>query len=115
MAQYPPTAKINISRDRVAKIVLSRPRPYYSRSGTKDLAANERLVTVTFATALADANWIFAGLTFWNSADAEIDIIQLQAMGRIAKSASGFTVLLNVAPPTDNYKMDWSIAEAYNP
>lgn len=99
----------------MAKIVLSRPRPYYSRSGTEDLAANERLVTVNFGTALRDANWIFAGLTFWNSADEEIDIIQLQAMGRVQKSASGFTVLLNVPPPTGNYKMDWSIAEAYDP
>lgn len=112
---YPSPAKITIGADRVAKITIGRPRPYYSRSGTQALAALETAVVVNFPTPLRDANWIFAGLTFWNSADADIDIVQLMATSRLAKSASGFTLLLAAPPPTANYNLDWSIAEAYNP
>lgn len=112
---YPSPSKLTIAADRVVKITLSRPRPYYSRSGTTRLTQGSVVVTVTFATALRDANWVFAGLTFWNSADPVIDVQMLSAMGRIAKSASGFELVLNAPPLSDNYYLDWSIAESYNP
>jgi len=115
MSNYPSPAKINISSDRVVKIALSRPRPYYSRGDTVDLAPFETEVVVEFNTPLQDANWVFSSIFFWNSADAEIDVVHLQAVGRVQKSASGFTLRLNAPPPTDNYKMDWAIAERYNP
>jgi len=121
---YPPVAKLTRTADRVTVIRTGRPRPYYSRSGTVRLSnANITIdatsglpkVTVTFATALRDTNWVFAGLTFWNSADADVDVVQLSATGRVQKSATGFTIQLSGAPPTEDYYMDWSIAEAYNP
>lgn len=115
MAEYPPTAKVVVGNDRVVKVVVGRPRPYYSRGGTKRLEAGSVIVTVTFNTELRDANWVFAGLTFWNSADAVVDTVQLSAMGKIQKSASGFQLVLSGPPPTDNYYMDWSIAESYDP
>ncbi len=121
---YPPLAKIRRTPDRISIIRTSRPRPYYSRSGTTRLSnANITIdgtsglpkVTVTFATQLRDANWVFAGLTFWNSADPDIDVVQLAATGRVQKSATGFTIQLSTLPPTEDYYVDWSIAEAYNP
>lgn len=124
MSTYPPLAKTTIGQDRVIRTTISRPRPYYSRSGTKRLSlANITIdptsglpkVTVTFNTPLRDANWVFAGLTFWNSADADIDVVQISAMGRTQKSQSGFTVQLSALPPTEDTYMDWSIAEAYDP
>lgn len=115
MPTYPAAAKITVQPSGVARITIGRPRPYYSRSGTQALAALETVVVVNFPTPLRDANWVFAGLTFWNSADADIDIVQLAATSRLAKSASGFTLQLSGPPPTENYNLDWSIAEAYNP
>lgn len=116
MVDYPAPAKLKITSDRVVKIKTSRPRPYYCRSGTEQLFnADGVTVVVEFATPLKDANWVFAGLTFWNSADADIDIVQLAATSRLAKSASGFTLQLSAPPPNDNYFLDWSIAEAYDP
>lgn len=115
MANYPTPAKVTVGADRVVKVVISRPRAYYSKAGTADLVAGVREVAVAFTTPMADANWKFGGFTFWNITDARVDVVQLQATGVTAKSQSGFTVLLNGAPPTGNYKMDWTIAEAYNP
>lgn len=116
MPSYPAAAKVQVSSDRVVKVTIGRPRPYYSRGGTKVLAsADGTAVVVTFATPLKDANWVFAGLTFWNSGDANIDVVQLAATSRLAKSASGFTLQLAAPPPNDNYRLDWSIAEAYDP
>lgn len=115
MADYPVAAKVTVGADRVVKATIGRPRPYYCRSGTQQLQELVREVVVTFNTPLVDANWVFAGLTFINTADADIDIVQLSATQRVAKSASGFTLLLNAAPNSNNYYLDWSIAEAYNP
>lgn len=115
MATYPPTAKVTITTARVAKVTIGRPRPYYSRGDTQRLTVGETTVTVTFDTALRDANWVFAGLTFLNWADPAIDVVQLAATARIQKSASGFELLLTAPPPSDNYYLDWSIAEVYNP
>lgn len=121
---YPKASKVVVQTGRAVKVVVGRPRPYYSRSGTTRLSnANITIdptsglpkVVVTFATQLRDANWVFAGLTFWNSAEADIDVVQLSATGRVQKSQSGFTVQLSTLPPTEDYYMDWSIAEAYNP
>lgn len=121
---YPPLAKLRRTADRVSIIRTSRPRPYYSRSGTKRLSnANLTVdpssgavkVAVTFATPLQDANWVFAGLTLWNSADADVDVVFLTFLGRVQKSATGFTIQLSAPPPTEDYYLDWSIAEAYNP
>lgn len=124
MADFPPIAQVTIGADRVAKVQTTRARPYYSRGDTMRLTPDKLTidpdsgatkVAVVFKTVLADVNWIFAGLTFWNNADADIDIVQLQATGRVMKSQAGFTVQLNGPPPTDNYYMDWAIAERYNP
>ncbi len=116
MSDFPSAAKVRITSDRVVKVTIGRPRPYYSRSGTARLDPSDgRVVVVTFNTPLKDANWVFAGLTFWNIADADIDVVQLAATSRLAKSASGFTLLLAAPPPSDNYYLDWSIAEAYDP
>lgn len=115
MAEYPSPAKVVVGSDRVVKVTISRPRAYYSKAGTANLAADTRSVAVTFTTPMQDTNWKFGGLTFWNTTDAAVDLVQLSAMGVTAKSQSGFTVLLNVGPPTANYKMDWTIAEAYDP
>lgn len=112
---YPGPSKIVIGTDRVAKIYVTRPRAYYSRAATQRLEQGMQEVEVEFPTPMKDANWVFGALTFWNTADSNLDKVHLQALGITAKSQSGFTVLLNGVPPTDNYYLDWSIAEAYNP
>lgn len=111
MSNYPSPSKVVIGSDRVVKVVISRARSYYSDAGTVDLAASTRLVVVAFAKTLKDTNWVFGGFTFWNIADAQVDIVQLAVIGVTAKSQSGFSVLLSTAPPTANYKMDFTIAE----
>ena len=115
MSAYPAAAKVVVQASRVVKVVISRPRGTYARAATQNLAAGTREVVVTFVTPMVDTNWIFGALTFWNTADANVDKVQINAIGISAKSQSSFTVLLDTAPPTANYKMDWSIAEAYNP
>lgn len=115
MSNYPSPAKVTVGSDRVVKVVISRARAYYSKAATQALAAGTREVDVVFTTPMKDTSWIFGSFTFWNTADARVDMVQLQAFGVTAKSQGGFTVLLNVGPPTANYKMDWTIAEAYNP
>lgn len=115
MADFPPAAKVKVEAEGTVKVTIGRPRPYYSRGDTQRLVAMETSVVVTFNTPVKDTNWVFAGLTFWNSADADIDVVHLQTIGRILKSQSGFQLLLNGPPPTDNYYLDWAIAEKYNP
>lgn len=115
MSSYPVPAKVVVGSDRVVKVTISRARAYYSKGDTEDLAQGVREVAVVFNTPMKDANWVFGSLIFWNNTDARVDVVQLQATGVTAKSQSGFTVLLNAGPPTANYKMDWTIAEAYNP
>lgn len=115
MPSYPATAKIQVAADRTVKVSTGRPRPYYSRGDTVDLAPGEVAVEVEFNTPLKDANWVFAGLTFWNSQDADVDIVFIAAVSRVLKSASGFTLLLSAPPPSDGHKLDWAIAERYNP
>lgn len=112
---YPGASKVKITGDLVAKITVGRPKAYYSRAGTQLLAPDTREVTVTFATPLKDTSWIFGALTVWNVADALVDIVAITAIGTSNKSQSGFTVLLSQAPPNGNYRLDWSIAEAFNP
>ena len=112
---YPGPSKINITDDLVAKISIARPKAYYSRAATKLLAPDERSVVVTFTTPLADTSWIFGAMTVWNVADAAVDVVNITAVGISNKSQSGFTVLLSSAPPNGNYRLDWSIAEAFNP
>lgn len=112
---YPGASKLTITNARTAKITVARAKAYYSRGGTKVLEPDVRSVSVTFTTPLKDANWVFGSMTFWNTGDAAVDVVQLAAMGVSAKSQNGFTILLNAAPPTDNYRLDWTIAEAYNP
>lgn len=116
MPSFPSAAKVTVGADRVVKVSISRPRPYYARGGTVNLNELVTSVSVTFNTPLADANWVFAGLTIWNSADPEVDIVYMGVISRVAKSASGFTVSLSAPPPAgSSYKLDWSIAEAYDP
>lgn len=116
MSDFPAPARLSVTSDRVVTIKGSiRPRPYYSRGDTQRLVAGETTVTVTFNTPVKDTSWVFAGLTFVNYDDAEIDVVHLEAIGRIQKSQSGFQLRLNAPPPTDNYYLDWSIAEKYNP
>ena len=115
MSDFPAPAKLTIGADRVAKVVIGRPRPYYSRSDTEELQEGVVSVAVLFNTPLRDANWVFAGLTFWNATDSDVDVVQLLAVSRLAKSASGFTLLLSAPPNSPYYRLDWSIAEAYNP
>lgn len=114
-ANYPGASKVKVLSTKVAKITVGRPKAYYSRGGTKDLAADERSVEVLFTTPLKDANWVFGGMTVWNTANDPVDVVQISVMGISAKSQSGFTVLLSSAPPNANYKLDWTIAEAFNP
>lgn len=108
---YPQPSKIKIGQDRIAVIKITRARAYYSEGGQHRLAAGEVLVTVNFDTPMKDTNWVGPFLHFWNSADPEIEIVQLAATGRVLKSQAGFTLLLDAPPPTDNYYMDFSIAE----
>lgn len=108
---YPVAADVEIGEDRIAVVYINRPRAYYSRGGTVDLAAGQTEVVVAFATPLKDSNWVFGGLTFWNSADADIDVPFLATVSRLAKSQNGFTLLLSAPPPTANHKLDWTIAE----
>jgi len=115
VSTYPSPAKVTIGADRIVRATLSRPRPYYCRGDTQRLAVGEILVTVTFNTPLRDANWVFAGLTIVNSADSLIDVPDITITGRSQKSASGFTVKLSAAPLSDNFYLDWNIAEKYNP
>lgn len=114
-ANYPGASKIRVSSTKVAKITIARPKAYYSRGATQALVGGERTVDVVFTTPLKDANWVFGSMTFWNISDAAVDVVQLAATGISAKSQSGFTILLATAPPNDNYKLDWTIAEAFNP
>lgn len=108
---YPAPSKIKIGQDRIAIVKISRPRAYYSDAGQHRLLPGEVLVAVLFDTPMKDTNWVGPFLSFWNVADPEIEIVQLAATGRMLKSQSGFTVLLAQPPPSDNYYMDWSIAE----
>lgn len=112
---HPSPAKVTIGSDRVVKVVISRPRSPYSRADIQDLAAGTREVTVTFDTPTADANWVLGALTIVNSADPAIDVQAITAVGRTAPSQSGFSVILSAAPLSANYKLHWSIMEAYNP
>lgn len=121
---YPPVAKSVVTPDRVIKTTVSRPRPYYCRGDTVvltngnvffDPVSGLPKVTVKFKTPVKDTNWVFSTLFFWNNTDADIDIVQLEATGRVMKSQAGFTVQLSAVPPTENYNMDWAIAERYNP
>lgn len=114
-ANYPGASKLTVSTGRIAKIYIARPKAYYSRAATQALDADERSVVVEFTTPLKDANWIFGGMTVWNTANDPVDVVQISVVGISAKSQSGFTVLLSSAPPNANYKLDWSIAEAFNP
>ena len=114
MSTYPAIAKTKITPSGVVKTTIARPKAYYSRAGSKRLEAGQTSVQIAFTTPLADAAWIFGGMTIWNSADADIDTVQIGILGRTAKSQSGFTLLIT-PPPTDNYWLDWTIAEEFNP
>ena len=114
-ANNPGASKVKVLSTKVAKITIARPKAYYSRGDTEVLVADERSVVVEFDTPLKDANWVFGGMTVWNTANDPVDVVQISVMGISAKSQSGFTVLLSTAPPNDNYRLDWTIAEAFNP
>ncbi len=111
MSDFPSPAKVTITSDRVAVVQISRPRAYYSRGGTKRLLADAIAVVVTFDSPVKDTNWVFGGLTFWNSADADVDVVFIGAIARVLKSQSGFTLLLSAAPPNSDHFLDWTIAE----
>lgn len=115
MATFPNAAKIQVENSGTVKVQIGRPRPYYCRGDTQRLVAGEILVVVVFTTPLKDANWIFSSLQIWNKDDDLIDIPDLIITGRTAKSASGFTVKLSAPPLSDNFYLDWAIAERYNP
>lgn len=115
MSSFPGASKLRVTNELVAKINIARPKAYYSRGGTQRLEVGQVVVTVTFTTPLKDTNWVFGALTVWNSADAAVDIQQITAVGRSAKSQSSFEVLLSSPPLSDNYYLDWTIAEAFNP
>jgi hypothetical protein len=116
MSDFPAPAKLKITGDRVVQLKGNiRPRPYYCRGDTQRLVAGDVAVVVEFNTDLKDANWVFSCLQIWNSQDADADVVFIQALPRVLKSASGFTLLLSAPPPTDGYYLDWAIAERYNP
>lgn len=112
---YPNPSKVTVGPDRVVKVTISRPRSPYSRAGIQNLSAGTREVSVTFTTPTVDANWVLGALTIVNSADSAIDVQAITAVGRTAPSQSGFSVILSAAPLSANYKLHWSIMEAYNP
>lgn len=117
MPSYPAPAKLKITSDRVVQFKGNiRPRPYYCRADTQRLDPEDGVaVVVVFNTPLKDANWVFSSLQIWNSASADADVNFISPMPRVAKSATGFTLLLSSPPPTDEYYLDWAIAERYNP
>ncbi len=115
MSVYPPIAKTQVTRSGVIKTTIARPKAYYSRGSSQRLPAGQITVHVTFTTPLRDASWVFGGMTIWNNGDAAIDLQFIQIIGVSAKSQSGFDLLLSTPPMTDNYWLDWTIAESTNP
>lgn len=116
MSTYPRAAKITLQTDRTVKVTLGRPKAYYSRAYSQQLAAGITSVRVDFATPLRDTNWVFGGMPMIvNTGDAETDLQHIQVIGVSNPSQSGFNVVLSVAPLTANYYLHWSIAEKYNP
>jgi hypothetical protein len=115
---------VQLSTGVTAKVILSRPKAYYSRAGSVRLVAPDlaidpvtglATVTVNFPTPLKDANWIPGAFTFLNYQDALVDMVFLQALMVLQQGQNSFKVLLSAQPPTGNYIMNWSIAEAHNP
>lgn len=125
MANFPKAAKIVPQPSgKAAKLLLSRQKAYYSRAGqlrltpdkiTIDAATGLPTVVIPFPTPLKDANWVPGGLSFMNYQDALVDIVFLQATAIAIQSQNSMTVLLSALPPTDNYYLNWSIAEIHNP
>lgn len=115
MSFYPSPAKVVVQNDRIVKVVISRPRAYYSRADKQQLVAGETAVRVNFGTELQDANYVVGSLSIQNSADALIDIVSIVPMVRSGMQQSGFDVLLTAPPPSGNYWLHWAIAEEYNP
>lgn len=125
MPNFPAAARIVAQPSgKAAKLLLSRPKAYYSRAGqvrltpdkiTIDPQTGLSTVVVAFPTPVKDTNFVVLGLTFMNVGDSPIDIVFIQAMPIVLQSQAGFTVLLSIAPPTDNYYMNWGIAEIHNP
>ena len=125
MPNFPAAAKIIAQPNgKAAQLQLTRAKAYYSRGGqvrltpakiTIDPATGLSTVVIEFPTPLKDTNWISAGITFVNIGDSPIDMVFLQGQVISMPSQTGFTVLLSTAPPTDNYYMNWGIAEIHNP
>lgn len=125
MSNFPAAARlVEQPSGKAAKLVLSRAKAYYSRAGqvrltpdkiTIDANTGLSTVVVAFPTPVKDTNFVVLGLTFMNVGDSLVDIVFLSAMPTVLQSQAGFTVLLSTAPPTDNYYMNWGIAEIHNP
>ncbi len=116
---FPGAARVSVDSDRVVKVVIRRDRPIYSRGDQKRLTAGEVDVQVFFGddddpTDLPDNDYIVPMIGIFNSAD-DRNLAVLITGFVYQKSESFFRVRLSAPPPTDNYYMEWAIAETYNP
>ena len=78
------------------------------KSATVAVASGVNSVAVTFATAFSSANWLFQSLRLINTVDGSPQNLFPGVV--TAKSASGFTVLLNADTNTSNYTLEYSCA-----
>jgi hypothetical protein len=112
---YPGAAKVSLSSPRTVKVNVVRPKPIYSRAGVINLQAGVTEYNVEFPTPLPDAEYVVSSLSVNNYVDNRNLIPFIKAFAWGVKGANYFQVKLDTAPPTENFKLEWAIAEKYNP
>ena len=85
--------------------------PTYKAGANVALASGATSKAIVFATAFGSTSYSIRA-TLINTVDTDPINVPLRV---IAKASTGFTVEWSDALPTDNYTLDWSIVDTYDP